>query len=889
MKLKHAIAMLCLSALLPGSAFAGCVQAFQSDKFVDSIGINTHLDYPNYTPWSTVEPILTNLGVRHIRWGFAPSYSQNQELVGLYAYGITANLCFDTLTSGTLDTSKIVSTLTSMDSLSYSGTSVLSGVESVEGPNEYDTYPDPAWLTDLTDYQQELYTDMAKDSNYDNIPALAPSMGVNTNLSKLPNMDTMVDMGNAHPYNGSGSPYTNENPENITVSTFLRYSQQDWPGLALEESENGYSTISGTQGISEAQQAIWLPRLLLENYRLGIRRTFLYELIDEDLPSSTGDYYHHFGLVELTGTSPSNTFQNKPSYAVIQNLITILKDPGGAFAPGYISYELSGSTTNVHELALEKRNGAYYVALWVATTGTAAVSQSVNVTFAEPISSGTLYAPVSSASGTSQTITNNGVTLTLSDQPVILAVTPTPLLSTGAAWTDYLNDFALTYSSTNWVVASATPANWWGASSVAQRTTDTTTNSIVYASPGIDGFTARFGFPNGVQYPGQVTWNLASYVTFYTSPDDTTWTVLPANAGAIDKTQSQLSISSSQWFEAMSPSGPLPYGTNFLKVAITTPTGVASTPGLFQMNLSQNGKLEGENMSESNSGGISVGDTPDAQASGGKYLVFYCTGTNQWGQCSAANIPPGTYEVYYRYALRGDAGQGQFAVDGTNTGSVQDEYGTAAHQYVEADMGSFTWSTTATHAFRVTVEGKDAASSSYTVNVDRVVLRATAPLSTSGTYTLTNVSNGKLLSISGTAPASNGDAIMIDQQNSTEAMQQWKFAPAAGGAYTLTNVYSGDLVTVSGTGLAPQTDGDPVYQWASGGGAGNNGAAAQKWSLLPVAPNAYILDAGSDGGKYITVSGGTNGALVDQWQSITINANTQQWTIQPVLIQPAQP
>jgi len=278
--------MLCLSALLPGSAFAGCVQAFQSDKFVDSIGINTHLDYPNYTPWSTVEPILTNLGVRHIRWGFAPSYSQNQELVGLYAYGITANLCFDTLTSGTLDTSKIVSTLTSMDSLSYSGTSVLSGVESVEGPNEYDTYPDPAWLTDLTDYQQELYTDMAKDSNYDNIPALAPSMGLIPTFQNCRIWTPWWIWGMRIPTTAPAAHTPTRTPRTSLSPHFCVIPSRTGRVLRSRNRKMDIQPLAAPRESRKRNRQYGFP-VYTGKLSVGIRRTFLYELIDEDLPSST--------------------------------------------------------------------------------------------------------------------------------------------------------------------------------------------------------------------------------------------------------------------------------------------------------------------------------------------------------------------------------------------------------------------------------------------------------------------------------------------------------------------------------------------------------------------------------------------------------------------------
>jgi len=721
--IKRLLLPLCVIALLAQSASAETVQALQSDNFVDSIGINAHLDLSWYSPWSSVEPILTGLGVRHIRWGGNPSLSQTyyNELVELYGYGFTANMMVSTFTSGTLDPTQINSTLTSLQNISYSGTNILSGVESIEGPNEYDLSGDPSWCAHLVTYQQDLFNAMTSSTfpKYNNIAALAPALGNgDPDFPLLPDMDSSVDLGNAHPYNGTS------NPEATNISTYLFYSLVAWPGRLLEESENGYSTIATSSGVSEAVQAKWIPRLLLDNYRLGVQRTFLYELNDAEEPGSTGDYFHHFGLVELTGTNP-NTFKTKASYAAVQNLITILSDKGAAFTPGFFSYELSGTTTDVHELALQKRNGTYYLALWVAATGASSTSNNVTVTFAEPVSTVTQYTPVSSTTGTGLTLTNNGVSLSVPDAPVILAVTPTPLLTSGTCWADGMSSLGTAYSQSNWKTDTVTAGSWWGDSTVLDRTSDTTSDSLVYAAPGLDGFTARFGFPTTTtQPPGGLTFNLASHVTFYTSPDGSAWTVLPAYSGAFDKTKPNEAVASADWFQPMSPAASLPYGTNFIKIAITGTTGANTVPQLFQMNFSQNGKLEGEAMTLARSGAYGYGNVPSGYASGGRYNSISFTGVNEWGQYTGPNIPPGTYEVYFRYATGTGNGIAQFSIDGTNYGSAQDEYGTVSNQFIEADMGSVTWTTTANHVFQITVTGKNTSSSGYNLNMDRVVLKA---------------------------------------------------------------------------------------------------------------------------------------------------------------------
>ena len=86
--------------------------------------------------------------------------------------------------------------------------------------------------------------------------------------------------------------------------------------------ETGYA--SG-MGLSDAIIGRYELRILFESLRLGIVRTFLYELIDD--PSSL-----NYGL--LTGS-----FSPRPAYTAIQNVLSLLKDASFA-QPGKLDYTL---------------------------------------------------------------------------------------------------------------------------------------------------------------------------------------------------------------------------------------------------------------------------------------------------------------------------------------------------------------------------------------------------------------------------------------------------------------------------------------------------------------------------------------------------------------------
>ena len=42
----------------------------------------------------------------------------------------------------------------------------------------------------------------------------------------------------------------------------------------------------------------------------------------------------------------------------------MFKDPGAAFNPGTLDYQLAGDPTNIRSSLFQKRNGRFYLALW---------------------------------------------------------------------------------------------------------------------------------------------------------------------------------------------------------------------------------------------------------------------------------------------------------------------------------------------------------------------------------------------------------------------------------------------------------------------------------------------------------------------------------------------
>ena len=83
----------------------------------------------------------------------------------------------------------------------------------------------------------------------------------------------------------------------------------------------------------------------------------------------------------------------------------------------------------------------------------------------------------------------------------------------------------------------------------------------------------------------------------------------------------------------------------------------------------------------------------------------------------------GTYDLRVSYKKYNTRGIWQLTINGANVGSTVDEY-LASDAYAVSDLGNFTFPSAGNYAFKFTVTGKDAASSSYGMSFDDFTLTA---------------------------------------------------------------------------------------------------------------------------------------------------------------------
>lgn len=335
-------------------ALAGCGeddrQAERRDRFVDSIGVNVHTSYTD-TPYANQQEVrsaLRDLGILHVRDGIVSNREdQYRALRDLARQRIQVNLIMGDPRGrfGTGSVEEQVATLKRR----------LEGVaHTVEGPNEYDGSGDPAWPRTLRSYQMRLHGLLKGASALARLPLVAPSLVDTSGWRRLGDLRSWLDFGNIHHYPGGRPPATSD------IEGQLRLIRPGSGSAPVFVTETGYhnavnAPVDQHAGVSERAAAIYLPVLLLEHFRLGIRRTFLYELVDERREPGRRDPEQHFGLLR-------HDLSRKPAFQSIRNLIALAGE-AKSVEPSALPFSIR-SGAPVRHLLLQDPDGSFRVALW---------------------------------------------------------------------------------------------------------------------------------------------------------------------------------------------------------------------------------------------------------------------------------------------------------------------------------------------------------------------------------------------------------------------------------------------------------------------------------------------------------------------------------------------
>lgn len=327
-------------------------RAVQAEEFLDSIGVNVHLHY-NDTAYreyeSIIKPRLRELGIRHLRDGIVLERPDKEAMMrDLESCGFKFLMIADPRATSARQALDFVKKFPS--------------VTMVEGPNEPDLNLRSDWVTTARGYQQQLYSEIKNDPATKHISVLAPSLALDDSFDRIGNLQPWIDYSNLHNYYGGRNPGTPGWGDNGygSITWQLNQARRVASDKQVISSETGWHNYVGNpgghRGTPKSVVGKYLPRLYLEQFNRGIVRSYPYEFIDER--NDPYDLENNFGMLHADGSS-------KPAYTALKNLIALLRDDGAAFKAGSLTYSLNGYVDKLHHTLLQKRDGTFYLALWV--------------------------------------------------------------------------------------------------------------------------------------------------------------------------------------------------------------------------------------------------------------------------------------------------------------------------------------------------------------------------------------------------------------------------------------------------------------------------------------------------------------------------------------------
>ncbi len=390
---------------------------FRAADFIESIGINTHIDF-TWTSYANTQKVIDSInyiGVKNLR--DSANNSSDLGANGLWQRVADATGAQFSAFISSNTTEGMTTRLNMVQQLAQQGI-----IEYIEGANEADSGFNAAGNLQLgAQFQQQVHmlgTQLG-------IPVINMSFGQGWDVSSTGNYGAVGDLtayaeyANAHTYFGTG------NAPDATIDLINSATQlaAHRPVIATEMGWYTTGVQSDPNSVSESVQAKYMLDALLYSYQTGTVKTYLYELLDRQKDSNSDN---NFGLFHADGTP-------KAAATALHNLTTLLADSGtgaASFTTHPLNYALNGLTSSDHSMLIEKSDGTHWIALWNETRlSSATVSADIavpnhTVTLTLPANSAdiTIYDPLT---GTSVIQAANGVRsidISLPDHPVLIQI-----------------------------------------------------------------------------------------------------------------------------------------------------------------------------------------------------------------------------------------------------------------------------------------------------------------------------------------------------------------------------------------------------------------------------------------------------------------------------------
>jgi serralysin len=420
--------------MFPGPARATTtVRASTIGSFTNTIGVQTHLGAGSSSPYgtvATVESALAYVGIKHVRDGIGSS----ADLATMQTLHDELGVTFNVLMSFSMAYGE------SCPPQGWTYANVLSAiqanvslVESIEGANEVDNFT-PCWsgvssvAAGVTE-QEQLWSTFRGNQTTASLPINSLTVSNLVYLPKIGNISAYVNQVSSHVY-PQWYGAVGESAYGTSQSIISMNNQALAPGKPSVITEGGWWTAPAVAsygipaGVPQLIQAKLELSFLFDNYALGVRRTFLYELFDEDADPTGTNFEDHFGLFTSAGAAKSFA-------TALHNTQAIFADSGTISSLGSLSYTLTGMPTTGHSLVLERSDGTFILAvwndaaIWNNTNYVSIIVSPSTITFTPSVTTRSMnvYDPLVGTSPVT-TSASGSIQFSLSDHPVFVFVPP---------------------------------------------------------------------------------------------------------------------------------------------------------------------------------------------------------------------------------------------------------------------------------------------------------------------------------------------------------------------------------------------------------------------------------------------------------------------------------
>jgi hypothetical protein len=329
--------------LAPGTPPLVEVPSRSAGAFAASIGVNVHTSYSDtsYARSDIIRARLRELGVRHVRDGLVPGRPDElAALRRLHAQGQSITL----ILLGGASPGALVR---------VAKRSLPGALAALEGPNELDNQHRAGWAAVLRTFMRGVRAE-ADAAPRLRVPILAPSLVDPGNGRQIASVAAAWSVANLHTY-PAGQP-----PEG-RIDAQVRNAHRAGGGKPVVVTESGYHNAlraeTGQPPVSEQAAAVYVPRLLLESFRAGAVRTFLYELADERHDPALLDPEQHFGLLR-------SDLSAKPAFTALQRLVTAVAAARPATGSRAPAVRTDAAAHGVRAVRLRRGDGSALLALW---------------------------------------------------------------------------------------------------------------------------------------------------------------------------------------------------------------------------------------------------------------------------------------------------------------------------------------------------------------------------------------------------------------------------------------------------------------------------------------------------------------------------------------------